>query len=67
MRMDDEIDKDDLVVARLAMAYTLLAMAPYDSWNHEGDPCEMAAYVVAQSKKEGRFGFLRSVVLGRKG
>ena len=66
MKIQDEIEEDDLVVARLAMAYTLLALAPYDYWRHEGDPCEMAAYVVAVSKKQGNFGFLTSIVLGKR-
>ena len=66
MNVGREIEKDDLVVARLAVASTLLALAPYDNWSHEGDPAEMAAYVVADAKKQGRFGFVCDVVLGRR-
>lgn len=65
MRIETEIEKDDLVVARLACAYTLLALVPYDYWSHEGDPAQMAAYVVAQAKKDGRLGLVQDIVLGR--
>ncbi len=65
MRIRGEIKEDDLVVAKLAAAYTLLALAPYDGWNHEGDPAEMAAYVVATARKDGRMGFVTEIVLGR--
>ena len=47
-----------LVCARLAVAYTHLSMAPWDSWDHEGGPAEMAAFVVQRSKADGRFGML---------
>lgn len=56
--------KDELVAATLAMNFTLLALAPYDSWNHEGSPAEMAAYVVATAKARGNMGFVERIVLG---
>lgn len=62
MRIRDEITKDDLAVARLASAFTLLALAPYDAWGHEGDPAEMAAYVVASARKDGRLGHVWDVL-----
>lgn len=65
MRIQGEIKRDDLVVGRLAVAYTLLALAPYDDWGHEGDPAQMAAYVVETARKRGNLGRLREMVLGR--
>lgn len=58
--------EDLLVAAQLASAYTLLALAPYDSWSHEGTPAEMAAFVVIDAKKQGRMGFVRDIVTGRR-
>jgi hypothetical protein len=51
-----------LIVAKLAVAYTYLAEAPYDNWGHEGTPAEMAVFVVAESKKRGHFGFLKRII-----
>lgn len=53
---------EDLMTARLACAYTLLAMAPYDNWGHEGTPAEMAAYVIGIAKKNGNLSFVADVV-----
>lgn len=66
MDIKREIKEDDVVVARLAVAYTLLILAPYDSWSHEGDPAEMAAYVVNTARKAGNLGFVKDAVLGRR-
>ena len=57
-----EIRTDDVIVAKLAVAYTLLALAPYDNWSHEGSPAEMAAYVVESARKQGNLGFLRDIL-----
>jgi len=62
MNIRQEISMDDELVGTLAVAYTFLAMAPYDSWTHEGTPAQMAAYVVATARKEGRLGFLRGAL-----
>ena len=64
MKIRSEISEDDEVVAQLAANFTLLALAPYDSWSHEGTPAQMAAFVVAQARKDGRMGFVRDIVLG---
>jgi hypothetical protein len=53
MQINKEVDVNDVMVAKLAVAYTLLALAPYDRWGHEGDPAEMAAYVVETARKKG--------------
>lgn len=62
MKISDEIKKDDLLVAKLACAYTLLSLAPYAHWRHEGSPAEMAAYVVETARKEGKLGFLERII-----
>lgn len=51
------------LTAILASAYTLLALAPCDSWGHEGTPAEMAAFVVEDLKKQGRLSMLYDVFL----
>lgn len=51
-------DKEAEAVALLSSAYTLLAFAPLDTWNHQGTPAQMAAYVVKDLKNQGRLGFL---------
>jgi hypothetical protein len=63
MKISEHIDATDLCVAKLSSAYTLLAMASYDSWSHEGSPAEMAAYVIAQAKKEGKLSFVEDILL----
>lgn len=55
---DDRNGDELLTVARLAVAFTHLQMAPWDGWGHERNAAEMAAFVVARSKQEGRFGML---------
>lgn len=66
MNMAEELqlppDREALLVARLAVSFTLLALAPYDSWSHQGDPAEMAAYVVKTAKKNGNLGFVMQVM-----
>jgi hypothetical protein len=57
---------DELVVAQLAVAYTLLADVPSDNWGHEGTPAEMAVLVVKDAKERGRMGFLSQTMLGRR-
>ena len=47
-----------LACARLAVAFTHLQMAPWDSWGHEGDAADMAAFVIQRSKADGRLGML---------
>lgn len=66
MKIRDEIDESDEVVAQLAVTFTLLALAPYDSWGHEGTPAQMAAYIVKQSKARGNFGMLTRAILGER-
>jgi hypothetical protein len=58
--------KSELVAATLAQAFTLLALAPYDNWGHEGSPAEMAAFVVKTAKERGNMGFVENVVLGER-
>jgi hypothetical protein len=53
-----EVRKEDVLVGTLASAYTLLALVPYDNWSHEGNPAEMAAYVVQSARERGNLGFL---------
>jgi len=65
VNIKDHINKDDETIAQLAVAYTLLAMAPFDNWSHEGTPAQMAAYVVACAKRDGRMGFVQDIVLGK--
>lgn len=57
MDMKREVDKEAVLVGVLASAYTLLALAPYDNWSHEGTPAEMAAYVVQKAKEDGHLYF----------
>lgn len=61
MNIKTEVDRDDVLVGTLASAFTLLALAPYDNWSHEGTPAEMAAYVVATARKNGNLSFLWKV------
>lgn len=60
MNVPEEIKdmKDELTVAKLAVAFTFLSQVPYDSWGHQGDPAEMAVLVVKDAKSNGRMGFL---------
>lgn len=58
-------DQELVCTAQLASAYTLLALAPYDNWGHEGSPAEMAAYVVKTAKDRGHLGFVYDIVQGR--
>ncbi len=51
-------DMEGEAVAMLAGAFTLLALAPYDSWSHEGTPAQMAAFIVKDLKDHGRLGML---------
>lgn len=54
-----ESNGDELLAcARLAVAFTHLQMAPWDGWGHEGDPADMAAFVVQRSKADGKFGMM---------
>lgn len=66
MNINEEIklpvDQEALLVARLAVSFALLALAPYDSWSHEGDPAQMAVYVVKTAKKNGNLGFVETVM-----
>lgn len=57
-------EQESLVVAKLAVAYSLLEMAPFDSWGHEGDAAEMAVWIVMDAKKQGRLGMLERMILG---
>jgi hypothetical protein len=52
------VNDEQLATAMLSSAYMLLAMAPYDSWGHEGTPAEMAAYVIKDAKDKGRLGMV---------
>lgn len=57
MNIEKELDgepREILLAARLAVAFTFLNLAPFDSWGHEGDPAEMAAYVVKIAKARGQ-------------
>ena len=54
-------EKEAQLVALLSTAYTLLALAPYDDWGHEGSPGQMAAYVIKVAKERGNLGFLYSM------
>lgn len=63
MKISEHIESEDLLVAKLASAYTLLALSAYDSWSHEGSPAEMAAYVVQQARNRGNLGFLEDIML----
>jgi hypothetical protein len=56
-------DQENLVVAQLAVAFTLLALAPFDSWGHQGSPAAMAAFVVKTAKERGNFGFVIDMIL----
>ena len=58
MNIKKETDSEGRLIGLLTSAYTMLAMAPYDNWRHEGTPGEMAAYVVKVAKKNGNLGFL---------
>lgn len=60
----EDRDEELLIVGKLAEAYQMLAMAPYDNWGHRGSPGEMAAYVVTTAKRNGNLGSLRQAVLG---
>lgn len=65
MNMNSELSKqrEGMAIATLAVAYTFLAQASYDSWRHEGSPAEMAVYVVMEAKKRGTMGFLTEILL----
>lgn len=66
MRAELASSHKELATAKLAVAYTFLAMAPYDHWGHEGTPAEMATYVVSKLANEGKLGFLyRILEVGR--
>lgn len=51
-------EEESWLVAQLAIAFAHLAMAPYDSWGHEGNPAEMAVFVVKKAKERGQLGML---------
>lgn len=53
-----ETTGEDELVGRLAVAFTHLSVAPYTSWNYDGDPAQMAAYVVRTSRQKGTLGML---------
>jgi hypothetical protein len=60
MNVPEEIKdmRDELAVARLAVAFTHLSNVPFDSWGHQGDPAEMAVLVVKDMRAQGRMSFL---------
>lgn len=58
-------NKELLIVAQLAVAYTYLNDAAFDSWRHEGSPAEMAVYVVMQAKARGHLTFLQDALIPR--
>jgi hypothetical protein len=60
----DAREMDTLVAAQLAVSYAFLSYSPYDNRGHEGSPAEMATFVVAQAKKDGRMGMLQQAILG---
>lgn len=49
-------EEESWLVAQLAIAFAHLAMAPYDSWGHEGNPAEMAVFVVRRPRSAGSSG-----------
>jgi hypothetical protein len=53
---------DELIIARLASAFTLLALAPYDDWGHEGSPAAMAVHVVQSHRERGSLGMLTDII-----
>lgn len=53
---------DLLAVGRLAAAFTLLSQVPFDSWNHEGDPAEMAVLVIKNARDQGRLTFVHDAL-----
>jgi hypothetical protein len=67
MNLPEEIiknqEKELLVTAQLAVAFTHLAMAPFDSWSHEGGPAEMAVHVVMDAKKNGNLSHLEESMM----
>ena len=66
MNMAEELkghdEQENLVVAKLAVAFTYLNEVPGDSWGHQGTPAEMAVMVVKDSKARGHFGFLKQAM-----
>ena len=60
MNIKEELkgEKEAQLVGILTSAYTLLALAPFDDWGHEGTPAQMAAYVIKVAKDQGHLGFL---------
>lgn len=64
MDVKRELSRDDdeaRLVGRLAVAYTLLTMAPYTA-RPDFAPGDMAAYVVKQAKKNGSLGKLQDAM-----